>query len=108
YEVPFTIGNASVQDLARALQRLLARANPEPIAPPSRPRRSLAEQMKILLRVLDEEWRSLADLVPRPFSRMDAVFAFLAVLELVRLGQAAVRVDGGEAVFARPEAETTP
>jgi len=108
YEVPYVLGSASVRDLARALQRLLARANPEPMAPPARPRRSLAEQMKAILRVLDDQWRNLADLLPQPFTRVDAVFAFLAVLELLRLGQAAVRVTDREALFARPAPDPTP
>ncbi|MCX7798728.1 MAG: segregation/condensation protein A [Fimbriimonadales bacterium] len=101
YEIPFALGSASPADLARALQRVLARAHPEPMEPPARPRRSLAEQMRLMLALLDDRWRRLSELLRGPFRKADAVFAFLALLELLRLGQAAVRVENGEAVFSR-------
>ena len=58
--------------------------------------------MVLVLRALTDAWQTLDALLPTPFTRADAVFSFLAVLELIRLGQAAVRLGGDGVEFARP------
>jgi chromatin segregation and condensation protein Rec8/ScpA/Scc1 (kleisin family) len=91
YEIPFDIGDVTIMDLARAFERLLAKATPPEIAPLNKPRRSIAEQMKIVLKAVSKEWKTLENLIEAPFTREDAVYWFLALLELVRLGQVGVR-----------------
>jgi segregation and condensation protein A len=101
YEIPFEIGSVSIMDLARAFERLLTKAEPQEISPLNKPRRSLSEQMKVVLRALSAEWTTLEGLLNFPFTREDAVYWFLSLLELIRLGQASVRKDGEEVSFAR-------
>ena len=101
YELPYTLGNVGVGDLTRALERLLKRAHPEPFESLTRPRRSLKEQMVVVLASMSEEWRSLDLLVPDPFTRTEAVYWFLALLELIRLGQVSARIEGEDVEFAR-------
>lgn len=100
YELPVEIGKVTVADLSRALETLLAKAKDEPEALLARPRRSLAEQMKIVARCLTLEPRPLVALVEGEFTRAEAMWWFLALLELIRLGEATVTLDG-EALFAR-------
>ena len=99
YELPYTLANVSVGDLARAFERLLKRAAPEPLEPLAKPKRSLQEQMGAVLLALSTEWRTLAELVQEPFTRSEAVYWFLALLELIRLGKVSARVDGDDVVF---------
>lgn len=102
YELPYTLSNVRPEDLARAFQRLLARAQPNPDAQVSnKPRRSIADQMKVALGILRTEWTSLEQIIIEPFTREDAVYWFLALLELVRLGQAGIRVEGEAVEFVR-------
>lgn len=101
YELPMALGDVTPNDLARAFERLLQRATPEPVRPLNKPRRSLSEQMGIVFRALTTEWRNLDTLVPTPFTREDAVYWFLALLELIRLGQAVVQIESGDVRFAR-------
>lgn len=103
YELPFTLGNVSVNDLARALERVLRKASPEPVEPLNKPRRSLSDQMRIVLTALSHDWTSLEDLIEPPFTRSEVVYWFLALLELIRLAQASVRLQAGEVQFARPK-----
>jgi segregation and condensation protein A len=101
YEVPYTLGNVSPADLARALERVMKKATPEPIAPLSRPRRSLSDQMKLVMKTLQSDYKPLDELIATPFTREDVVYWFLALLELIRLGQATVRLRAREVEFAR-------
>ena len=101
YEIPFDLGDVSVADLARAFERLLARAESVEIAPLSKRRRSISEQMKIVLKALGKEFKALEALVFPPFTREDAVYWFLALLELIRLGQVAVKLENADVLFAR-------
>jgi segregation and condensation protein A len=103
YELPLDLNNISSGDLAKALERLLRRARPEDVRPLGKPRKSLSDQMRIVLHALTDEWRSLEDMVADPFTRSEAVYWFLALLELIRLGQAAVRVEGEDVVFSRAQ-----
>ncbi len=101
YELPFELGSVTPKDLAMALERLLRRAQPEPLEHLGKPRRSLSEQMVIVLRSLQEDWLSLDQLIVGSFTRSEAVWWFLALLELIRLGQAAVRLEEGDVRFAK-------
>ncbi|MER3496635.1 MAG: hypothetical protein C4320_07605, partial [Armatimonadota bacterium] len=86
--MPLDLGSVTANDLALAMSRLL-RSLPPP-APeslaPSRP--NLAEVMRGLLGRLSAEPQGLARLFEEAATRADLVFGFLALLELVRLGQA--------------------
>lgn len=101
YETPFELGEVTAQDLASALGRLLAKATPQPLDETRSPRRSLADQMAVVLLALGPDPRPLEALVPEPFTRTEAVWWFLALLELIRLGQAKPLLDEGEVKFHR-------
>jgi chromatin segregation and condensation protein Rec8/ScpA/Scc1 (kleisin family) len=101
YELPYQLQDVTPADLARALERVLRRAVIEPVQPLSKPRRSLSEQMRVVLKALRGEWQGLDVLIEQPFTREDAVYWFLALLELIRLGQAVVRLGADDVEFAR-------
>lgn len=100
YEMPYDFGKLSASDLALALEALLKQAKPNPVASMGRPRRSLADQMAVVLRAMSREWRTLDAIVEGDFTRHEAVWWFLALLELVRLKQVAVRIDENQIEFA--------
>lgn len=100
YELPFEIEDVTPEDLARALARVLARAHPEPPQILNKPRRSIADQMVLVLRSLSSDWSTLDVLVEEPFTRTDVVYWFLALLELTRIGQVAIRLHEGDVQFA--------
>lgn len=102
YEHPYELDEVTVEVLARSLGDLLRRT-----APPSPPevfrhKRSLASQMGEVLLALSYEWRTLSALVPLGSTREDAVYWFLGLLELMRLGQVSARIADGDVEFARP------
>jgi segregation and condensation protein A len=101
YEVPYTLKNVSPSDLAIAFERVLKRAKPDTVQPLGAPRKSLAQQMSVVLKTLAKEWLSLDVLVPEEITRSEAVYWFLALLELIRLGQASVRLHNNDVEFAR-------
>lgn len=101
YELPLSLENVSTGDLAKALEKLLRRAKPETVKVLNKPRKSLSDQMRIVLHALSNEWQSLEQLVQDPYTRSEAVYWFLALLELIRLGQAAAQIEGEDVVFAR-------
>jgi segregation and condensation protein A len=101
YEVPVELSDVSAGDLARAFERLLRRAVPEPLEPLTKKRRSLTDQMGVAMAALTKDWRTMEELIPDPFTREDAVYWFLSLLELIRLGQAKVRLEGEDVQFAR-------
>jgi len=105
YELPYTLANISVGDLARAFERVLRKAQPETISV-GKPRKSLQEQMKLVLIAISSEWKRLESLITQPYTRSDAVYWFLALLELIRLGQVSARVEGEEVEFSRGEGRT--
>ncbi len=102
YEVPFELGDLALPDLAKAFERLLSKASPEPVNSLAKPRRSLADQMAQVLNALSNLPQTLDQLIPHPFTRTDAVLWFLALLELIRLGQVAVQVGEDDVLFSRP------
>lgn len=101
YELPFDTSDVQPVHLAAALSRLLARAKPDTIEPLGRPRRSLSEQMIVVLKALPLEFASLDAIVTGEFTRSEVVWWFLALLELIRLGQARVKLEADEPLFAR-------
>jgi len=101
YELPYTLGNVSAGDLARAFERILRKAKPDVVTPLNKPRKSLQEQMKLVLQVISQDWQRLEDLIVQPYTRSEAVYWFLALLELIRLGQISARVEGEEVEFCR-------
>jgi chromatin segregation and condensation protein Rec8/ScpA/Scc1 (kleisin family) len=100
YELPFTISNVSAADLAKAFEKVLAKAEPETIKPLNKPRKSLQDQMALVLRILTKEFVSLLDIMPEHYTRSDAVYWFLALLELMRLGQVQAQVNEDMVEFA--------
>jgi len=101
YELPYEIGNVTPMDLAIAFEKVLKKAHPEPMAPLSKPRKSLTEMIGVVLKAMTPEWRTFEDIIVKPFTRSDAVYWFLALLELTRLGQVHVRVLEEDVQFAR-------
>ena len=88
YEVPMGPGSVSAAELAKAFERILLKAKPVDVAPLARHRPSLADVMKGCLRqVRDAGKATIEALLPSEFTRLDVVFVFLAVLELLRIGQ---------------------
>lgn len=101
YQLPMDLGEVSPSDLARAFERVLQKAKPEGSVSVPKARRPISDQMKIVLKVLDTGWKTLEELMTEPFSRTEAVYWFLAVLELIRLGQATVKLEKDNVLFAR-------
>lgn len=104
YEVPFDTDGVTSADLANALARLVSRAKPDPVGHLSRPRRSLSDQMVLVLKALPDEFAPLEEIVTGDFTRSEVVWWFLALLELIRLGQSLVKMDGGIVMFAKGSA----
>jgi len=101
YELPYELANVAPSDLARAFDRLMRRALPDEMPDLSRPKPSLRDQMLKVSARLTDEWRSIDELFEEPITRSEAVFWFLALLELIRLGRCVVRVVDEEVGFAR-------
>jgi len=100
YELPYTLSNVKPSDLALAFERLLKRAEPESIEPLNKPRKSLQEHMQTVLLSMSNTWQTLEVLVEGPFTRIEAVYWFLALLELIRLGQVNARIENEDVEFA--------
>lgn len=101
YEVPYELANVSAADLGSALARVLRRARHDPIEPLGAPRVSLAEQMTLVMQSLGKAWMTFDGLVPAEATRTATVFWFLAILELLRLGQAKMRLRADTVEFTR-------
>lgn len=103
YELPLDLSDVSPATLAAAFEALMRRAFPEPPRLWSKPRRSLLEQMELLEARIGPHPRSLADLMPATPSRTEAVWIFLALLELIRVGRVKVlALDGVPAFRSAP------
>jgi len=88
YEVPMAPGTVSAADLAKAFERLLLKAKPVDVEPLARHRPSLADVMKGVLRTVRSAGKAtIEEVLPENFTRLDVVFVFLALLELLRIGQ---------------------
>lgn len=101
YTLPFELSEITPDQLASALEQLLAKATPDDFESVTAPRRSLQEQMVIVLQRLSDTPTPIELLVELPITRLDAVYWFLALLELIRLGQAKVTFSDGQVLFAR-------
>ncbi|MBA4293031.1 hypothetical protein C0431_08670 [bacterium] len=101
YEMPFEATSVTTFDLARALERVLARAKPDTVERLDRPRRSLSEQMVVVLRALKDKALELDVLIDVEFTRSEVVWWFLALLELIRLAQARVVMEDGTVKFGK-------
>lgn len=101
YEIPMDVGDVTAGDLAKAFERLLRKANPEPVELLNKPRRSMEEQMRLVMTALTKEFRPITALFVGAYTRTDAVYWFLTLLELIRLRKASVKLDGEEVLFAR-------
>ena len=101
YELPYRLSDVAPNDLARALERLLRKAEPVPLEPLGRPRRSLTEAIEEVHAALGTDWSPLGSLVPTPLTREDAVVWFLSLLELVRVGRARARLGEDDVEFLR-------
>ena len=100
YELPYTLANVKADDLARALERLLSKAVPAKVESLSKPRKTLSEVMRLVLSSLSSTYKPLEELITTPYTREDAVYWFLAILELIRLGRVNVQADEQEVSFA--------
>lgn len=100
-EPAFDLRGVPIEALARTLERLLERAVPATPEQLQRPRKSLTEQMSLVAARLDTHRRSLTYLVPGVPTRVEIVYTFLAILELIRLGKASVHMEGAEALFSK-------
>ncbi|MBL8048201.1 MAG: hypothetical protein JNJ45_05915 [Chthonomonas sp.] len=101
YEIPFSLGQVTSGDLSRAFERLLRKAIPDPPEILNKPRRSLSQMMETVWDSLTDEFTSLVDLVPAPFTRSEAVWWFLSLLELIRHGRAELMLGDDDVLFAR-------
>lgn len=99
-EVELDFGGVSIADLARAFEELLAKAEPEPIESLAADRRSIHDQISTVRAALTKSWSTLPKLVQGQFSRSEAVWWFLALLEMIRQRIARVRLVDGEPQFA--------
>lgn len=105
YELPIDTTDVSPMHLAEAFESLLRRANPDPPDTFDRPRRSLTEQMMVVMQVLPTTFKPLDEIVVGEFTRSEVVWWFLALLELIRLGQARVKVESSAVLFAKGGAD---
>lgn len=101
YALPFELSEVTPDQLASALEQLLAKASPDNFESVTAPRRSLQEQMALVMQRLTDEPTPIELLVELPITRLDAVYWFLALLELIRLGQAKVTFTNEQVLFAR-------
>lgn len=99
YELPFDAGDLTIDDLARAFEAVMERAQSVTSRLNKRPARSLAEQMLRVASCLTREWTTIRDLALGELDRAEAVWWFLALLELIRLGRAKVKMLGTEPHF---------
>jgi len=90
-----------VSDLSSAFEKVLDRAIVDSTLPRISSRRSMIAVMREVLWAVSDRWRMFNDLVPSDISRTDAVYWFLALLELIRIGQIDVRSESGQAEFSR-------
>jgi segregation and condensation protein A len=88
YQLPLDIGDLTANSLAAALKRLLEAAIPPKFDhQPNRPHVSLRVKMDEIISALSatDSALTLDSLLPNSFTRLDVVWTFLAILELVKL-----------------------
>lgn len=100
YEPEIDLGDVKPEHLARALQRLLQKAKPVELDVLARPRPSLADVMSSIKQKFQEiKQGGFEEILPQNYTRLDVVFVFLAVLELVRIGTLTAELQEGEVWF---------
>lgn len=99
YELPFDAGDLTIDHLARAFEAILERVQSLSSRLNKRPARSLAQQMLRVASCLTREWRTIRELAVGELDRTEAVWWFLALLELIRLGRANVKMMDSEPHF---------
>lgn len=87
----WSLGDIKLSDLAGAFQKIIERAVPDPETPKIRARRVLSDVMAEVMACLNQTWRTLDEFFPHSLTRSDVAYWFLALLELIRLGVAALR-----------------
>jgi chromatin segregation and condensation protein Rec8/ScpA/Scc1 (kleisin family) len=87
YELPFDLSKLSLQQLATAFRKVLERAKPDEFEHvPGRPLISMTDMIRRLGAFLvGTATTRFDDLLPEEFTRLDVVWTFLAILEMVRL-----------------------
>lgn len=93
--------NVCLGDLARAFDSALNRSIEVPEMPTMAVRMSLGQVMKELFLQLSFRWQTFDELVPTNCTRLDCVYWFLAILELIRMGQATLRQVESRIEFSR-------
>jgi segregation and condensation protein A len=101
YELPFPVESLEALALAEALREVIERTRPPEMNHVTRIGRALADEMVKLLKRIGEAWESFGMLLPDEASREDAVYVFLSLLELMRLGQVQARLLGESIEFSR-------
>ncbi|HWP31199.1 MAG TPA: segregation/condensation protein A [Fimbriimonadales bacterium] len=100
FEPPIELGNVSIDDLAKAFEKVLARAKPVEVEKLARPRPTLSEVMGNIMRTLRQVGKGgFETILPENYTRFDAVFVFLGVLELIRIGKLHAELKDGEVWF---------
>lgn len=94
------LGAIPIRMLGQAFQRLVRETAPVEVEPTSRPRLCLADEMEALVARIGCGWRSLGEVLDAPSGRTRAVFAFLAALELIRVGRLRARLGEGDVELA--------
>lgn len=97
-ELPMEVGDIRPEHLAKALERLLSRAQTVQEVVPQRKYPSLAEVMQDSMSRLKNLGGKavLEKLLPENFTKMNVVLLFLAVLELLRIGLINAKLENGE------------
>jgi segregation and condensation protein A len=101
YELPFAIESIEVGALAAAFADVLFRLKPPELSQVTRLGRSLADEMQLLLKRLTDAWLGFEGLLMPGSTREDAVYVFLSLLELMRIGLAQVRIAGETVEFSQ-------
>jgi len=104
FELPFELKNVSAADLSRAFQRVIDRSRPQEMPLLSKPRRSLQEEMQVVLDRVRPSWTTLGEIFGEAATRTDCVYWFLAILELVKQGDVQLRAEEDDVWFMRPAA----
>jgi segregation and condensation protein A len=95
-----SLTDVSLFDMVGAVHDLLKRAAPEPVGRVHLPPLTVPDRIEELLLRLETEGAEMrfSDLVPQPPTRTQIIITFLAMLELMRRGQAEARQEapGGE------------
>jgi segregation and condensation protein A len=100
------LANVSSFDLLRALQRVLDRKAPAPVATIRREPFTLAERTRAVWAMLKDGEVSFGALCEDCESRLEVVITFLSILELIRRGRLEVRQEAAfEEIFLAPSAD---